>query len=91
MEIAKLEERLNRGKRKKIVLIEPENDKEVLPTNGCFIFDVDQSNCSDLFNNLSYPFPDESEIVIEEQPIEPFEDNTELLDEWRAIRHIGKI
>ncbi|ENN75514.1 hypothetical protein YQE_07935, partial [Dendroctonus ponderosae] len=85
-EIAKLEERLNRGKRKKIVLARPE--EEAAPVNGLALFDIEQECVDELFDNVTFPFP-EDDPACEEEPETPFDFDFEAIDEWRAINDIG--
>ncbi|KAH1027696.1 uncharacterized protein LOC109546262 isoform X1 [Dendroctonus ponderosae] len=86
-EIAKLEERLNRGKRKKIVLARPE--EEAAPVNGLALFDIEQECVDELFDNVTFPFP-EDDPACEEEPETPFDFDFEAIDEWRAINDIDE-
>ncbi|XP_066248417.1 uncharacterized protein [Euwallacea similis] len=79
-EVARLEERLNRGKRKKILLEESETGTS--SSNGLYIFDVDQEEVSELFGSkVVFPLSEEFEID-KEEAMAPFEPDTDLLNEW---------
>lgn len=84
LELQKLEERLNRGKRKKISLAEPEID---VPTNGCYIIDGDYEG-HDLFNVGKLLRPEkQSEKETEEcVPVEALE----FLEDWDDIERLRK-
>ncbi|KAL1506492.1 hypothetical protein ABEB36_005848 [Hypothenemus hampei] len=82
-ELARLEERLNRGKRKKICLTE--TGLAPTSTNEHHIFNIDQSDISDLFGS-TYKFPfAEKKGKPEEQHAIPFQRDNELVDEWRKL------
>ncbi|XP_066150662.1 uncharacterized protein [Euwallacea fornicatus] len=78
-EMARLEERLNRGKRKKVLLEESEAGSSL--SNGLYIFDVDREEVNELFGSKEV-FPLSKEFEDAEEAVAPFEPNTDLLNEW---------
>lgn len=83
-----MEERLNRGKRKKIVLAKPE--EETAPVNGLALFDIEQEHVNELFDNVTFPFP-EDDPACEEEADPAFDFDFEAIDEWKAINDIGTV
>lgn len=84
--MSKLEERLNRGKRKKIKLAEPDNDD--VPVDGEYFIIATADESKEIFDDPSFRFFGEEEE--EEEPVlppatVPFKFVSQLYSEWNSL------
>lgn len=82
--MSKLEERLNRGKRKKIRLAEPDNDD--VPVDGeNVITTVTADESKEIFDDQSFRFFGEEEEPVLPPATVPFKFVSQLDSEWNSL------